>query len=100
MSDVGKDIGMGLGQLAPRLFSIVTVVGGIFFLIGYSNIEPNPGLGVFILLLGIHGVFTNTKEVGVIRKILAWMSGAAGAVVVFNIVMQLLGRPEWQYSGR
>jgi hypothetical protein len=92
MPDVQKDIGMGLGQIAPRLFSVVTVIIGIFFIIGYSNITPNPGLGVFLLILGIHGVFTNTKQVGFMRKILAWLSGTAGAVVLIRIAIQLLGR--------
>jgi hypothetical protein len=92
MPDVRQDVGMGLGQLAPRLFSVMTVIVGIFFIIGYSNITPNPGLGAFLLLLGIHGVFTNTKQVGFMRKILTWLSGTAGAVVVIRIVIQLLGR--------
>ena len=58
----------------------------------------DPGMPLFVLLMGIHGIITNTQKVGFIRKILAWTSGAAGAVFVFNVVMQLLGMTGMQYS--
>ena len=95
MAEVGKDVGLGLGQAFPRLFSVGTVVGA--FIIFSEGTEP--GMSLFVLLMGIHGIITNTQKVGFIRKILAWTSGAAGAVFVINIVMQLLGMSGMQYGG-
>jgi hypothetical protein len=94
MAEVGKDVGLGLGQAFPRLFSVGTVVGAFIMFSGSAE----PGMSLFVLLMGLHGIVTNTQKVGFIRKILAWTSGAAGAVFVFNIVMQLLGIPGMQFG--
>ena len=93
MAEIGKDVGLGFGQAFPRFFSVATVIGALIL---FSE-GAEPGISLFVLLMGLHGVITNTEKVGFIRKILAWMSGAAGAVFVFNIVMQLLGMPGMQY---
>ena len=87
VQDVGQNVGLGFGQLYPRFFSVVTIIGGVMMLA--EGIEA--GMALFVLLMGIHGVITNTQKVGFIRKILAWTSGAAGAVFVFNIIVQILG---------
>ncbi|MEX0299125.1 MAG: hypothetical protein AB3N28_08635 [Kordiimonas sp.] len=87
-NNVGMDLSNGFGEAYPRFFSIFTVIGSALML-SEGGDEASIFLGV--LLLGLHGVFTNVRGVGFLRKLLSFLSGAAGALFLFNILMQLLG---------
>lgn len=87
-NNVGMDLSSGFGEAYPRFFSLFTVIGPTIMLAeGGDEAE----LFLSVLLLGLHGVFTNFRSAGFIRKLLSFLSGAAGALFLFNILMQLLG---------
>lgn len=84
----------------PRLFSIPTLAVGAVLLsyglgspiVGGQYPPPDESLvmGGGLGLLGLHGVFTNVRKVGILRRLLSYFSGAAGGVLSFNIA-QMLG---------
>jgi len=91
-------VGSDFGTYFTRTFSIVTFLVGMGFALGYiPAYEANPGQIEFetlvtgLIILGGHGIVTNMKEVGIFRKLLCYLSGAAGGVVAFNVIMQLIG---------
>ena len=83
----------------PRLFSIPTLVVGVV-LLSYGLGSPIVGgqypppdeslvLGGGLGLLGLHGVVTNVRKAGFLRRLLSYFSGAAGGVLSFNIARML-----------
>jgi|LGVF01.1.fsa_nt_gb hypothetical protein len=92
--DLKGDAASGFGGYFTRFFSIFTLIGGIF--VGSDEIDlfqdpdKNLYMGIWLLFLGVHGVFTKLKSVGIIRQLLCYLSGVAGAMLAFNIISQLI----------
>ncbi|MDU8926578.1 hypothetical protein RXV86_04185 [Alisedimentitalea sp. MJ-SS2] len=84
----------------PRLFRIPTLAVGVVLLsygmgspiVGGQYPSPDESLvmGAGLGLLGLHGLVTNVKRVGILRRLLSYFSGAAGGVLSFNIA-QMMG---------
>ncbi len=91
-NNIGMDVSSGFGEAYPRFFSFFTVIGS-----GLMLTEGGDEAGIFliVLLLGLHGVFTSIRNVGFLRKLLSFLSGAAGALFLFNLLMQLLGMADF-----
>lgn len=95
----GPPAASGFGGYFTRTFSIVTFLIGIGmavdpaeFGLGSQGPDEIPAdvLIPVLIILGLHGMLTKMSEVGVIRRLLCYLSGVAGAVVVFNVVSQLM----------
>ena len=88
-----NDFGGHTGAM-PRLFSIPTLVIGINMLLSISGNNFLPGnygdadtalqIGVIATLLGLHGVFTNTAKVGLIRRFFSYAGGVAGGIILYK----------------
>ena len=91
MANLGMDVSSGFGETYPRFFSLITVVGSVFMMLQ----NEAPEVFVVTFLLGVHGIFTNFQKAGFLRKLLSVLSGATGALLSFNIIMQLFGLPEF-----
>jgi len=93
MSEMRTEVSQGLGGAFARLFSLVTIFIGYKALAtpGEMGVDADQSLlmGVGLLLLGIHGVLTNPARTNLLRKLLCYLSGVAGATVTVNIFMQL-----------
>ena len=83
----------------PRLFSLPTLAIGIILLANFADNPIFPRqypskddsllIGGLAAVLGLHGVFTNTAQVGILRRYLSYASGVAGGIMCWKIAEQL-----------
>lgn len=93
MSQFGQDMGSGFGSFFTRFFSLFTIAAA-FVVADDPSIAsdiPIDYLVPALFILGMHGLFTKSDEVGIIRKFLCYMSGVPGAVFAFNLLGQWIG---------
>ena len=79
----------------PRLFSIPTLAAGVIMLAQGMGEPILPGIygseqeslivAAIAIPLGLHGMFTNTAGVNILRRFLSYASGLAGGIVCFKV---------------
>ena len=85
---------LSIGDGFPRTCNFITILYGLYMAFGNAGSTEfgltGSQLGIILIVLGIHGIFTKPSKVGIIRKFLSYMGAAPGAYAVYDVGSQII----------